>query len=59
MARWKTVYDCEGCKHFKTPNGGRESFCHYATDTGACRVINRKVVPAEKCFVKKIFFQEK
>ena len=59
MARWKTVYDCTGCKHYRTANGGKDKFCHYALDTDKCRVVNRKSVPAEKCFTKKIFFEEK
>ena len=59
MAKWKTVHDCTGCKYYRTANGGCEGFCHYALETGKCRVIDRKSVPAEKCFKKKVFFEGK
>ena len=59
MEKWKTVFNCEGCEHYKSPNGGCDKFCHYALDTGECRVVNKKIVPAEKCFTKKIFFEGK
>lgn len=59
MARWKTVFECEDCKYYKTSNGGKEKFCHYALDTGLCRVMNNKSVPAEKCYKNKVFFEEK
>ena len=59
MARWKTVFDCTGCKHYKTPSGACDKICCYATDTGKCRIVNGKSVPAEKCFTKKVFFEEK
>ena len=60
MAKWQTVFDCKGCKYYRGANGGRgERFCNYAVDEGKCRVINGKVVPAEKCFKDKIFFERK
>lgn len=59
MARWKTVFVCEGCKHYRSANGGCEKFCHYALDTDRCRIIDGKIVPAEKCFKKKVFFEGK
>ena len=59
MARWKAVFECEGCEHYRMAYHDKEKFCHYAMDTGRCRVIDGKVVPAEKCFKKKVFFEGK
>lgn len=53
------VFDCTGCKYYRSANGDKMRYCHYATDNNRCRVINKKSVPAEKCFKKKVFFEEK
>ena len=59
MEGYKTVYNCTGCKHYRNVRVRGEKFCNYALDEGKCRVINRKIVPAEKCFKDKIFFEGK
>lgn len=53
-----TVFDCTGCKYYRHNRNDSGRFCHYALDEGKCRVIKGQIVPAEKCFTKKIFFAE-
>ena len=57
--KWKTLFNCDGCKHYRVANSGCDRFCHYATDTGRCRVVNGMSVPAEKCFKDRVFFEAK
>ena len=59
MPRYKTVNVCTGCKYYGGANGNSEKFCHYCCDTGKCRIIDGKIVPAGKCYEKKIFFEAK